>query len=137
MWLAYAHSHDDGQVRQRAQLEVTLAILDRALKVVPVRQRVPVVLDQLATAEMLWKPEQVESRWLHILDEMERILSREVSTVNDMMALWVAYLDWIEGPGFGQNGRTVDDVVSIYENIFRRLHQYSKCKLAFVNVTDY
>lgn len=136
VWLAYAHSHDDGRVGQRAQLEVTLAILDRALKVVPIRDRVPVVLDQLATAETLWKPEQVEVRWQEILDEMERVLSREMSMVDDMMSIWVAYLEWIEGLGFGRNGRTVDNVISTYENIFERLHRYCKWRQDFTDVTD-
>lgn len=125
-WLEYAHSHDDGREEQQAQREVTMAILERALEQVPVVDRVPIILDQLSTAEALWTPAQLQTKWRERLAEVERAVSIDGASPLDMMRLWISYLDWLEGPGFGSNGHTADDVLSTYEELFRRAHQYSE-----------
>jgi hypothetical protein len=135
-WLDYAHAHDDTREDQRAQLEVTMAILDRAGKAVFPSDRLPIILDELATAEKLYKPEEIEARWRQNLDEMERVLSHKPSTVGDMMKLWTAYLDWIEGLGFSRVGRTVEDAVLIHGNILMRLRRYGECEIHSAAVTN-
>lgn len=130
-WLAYAgYSHHRNHQDHRSELEVTLAILDRALKNVPSIDCVPIILERLAIVEELWKALRVEATWRESLDEMEQTIAKHASAVSSMMSLWNAYLDWTEGSAFGRNGRGVDDVVAGYEEVFVRTSRYSQSHLA-------
>lgn len=82
----------------RAENEVSMSVLNRALAAHPDNAfALDLHLAFLSAAEQVWPVERVHERWRNVLREMSR-------SGDSILRIWLAYLDWCEGPGFGSSG---------------------------------
>jgi hypothetical protein len=82
----------------RAENEVSMSVLNRALAAHPDNAFAPDLhLAFLSAAEQVWPVERVHERWRNVLREMSR-------SGDSILKVWLAYVDWCEGPGFGSSG---------------------------------
>ena len=81
----------------------------------------------LHTAEAFWPASSVTERWKNVLRELEERGSTEVD--EGMMEVWLGYIQWREGQGFGKSteGREgvggVDEVVDVYTDCLARFYR--------------
>ena len=116
--------------QSRASAEVTLSILARALEAHPANfNSVPLHLAYIKAAESFWSPEKVTARWQNVLRE----LGEKARTTGDgrpaagMMQIWLGYIDWREGQGFGKRDEQhdgssgVDEVIEVYAECLQKM----------------
>ncbi|KIR97247.1 hypothetical protein L804_05429 [Cryptococcus deuterogattii 2001/935-1] len=105
----------------KAQAEITLSILSRALKAAPENaysERLH--LAYLRAAETLWPADKVTSRWKNVLRELGEQSGKIRGLEEGMMEIWLGYIEWREGQGFGRGdgekgkGESIDEVVDVY-----------------------
>ncbi len=103
----------------RANAEVTLSILARALDAHEQNTASPRLhIAYVHAAETIWPPEKVTERWKNVLRELSGRRGRQVE--EGIMAVWLGYIEWREGQGFGKSadGREglggVEEVVDVY-----------------------
>ena len=105
----------------RANAEVTLSILSSALDAHSRNMGSPTLhIAYIHAAEAFWAPEQVTERWKNVLREMGQ---RTGSGVEEgLMGVWLGYIEWREGEGFGKGADGgVDEVVDVYVDCLRDL----------------
>lgn len=124
VWLSYAHDHHEDQPT-RAQLEVTCAILHRALERIDGVCGVPLHIDLLHVGETLWAPDRVEKKWHEVLDLMTHWTRLEGASGELLSKIWQEYLCWAECLVL-ESSRTIDDVIASHKDIMRRLPSLSK-----------
>jgi hypothetical protein len=106
--------------QNRASAEVTLSILARGLDAHPGNfLSTPLHLAYLRAAEMFWPPENITSRWKNVIRELsERQRGSGKRMGQDMIHIWLGYIEWREGAGWSKSedkGETgVDDVIEVY-----------------------
>lgn len=112
----------------QASAEVTLSILSRALDAHDTNNfSTRLHIAYLKAAETFWPVPNVTSRWERVLSELT---GKQAET--DIMPLWLGYLDWCEGHGFGKGGEEgeagggVDGILAIYEDALRALGSTGK-----------
>ncbi len=106
---------------RRGFSEVSLSILEKALKAVPQnRLSSKLQLAYMRITEDVWPPARITSRWRWLLDQMRDTEERDE---RQHMDLWLAYIAWREGRGLGSHDQTrkgeahgVEDVVTIYSD---------------------
>ncbi|WWC66161.1 uncharacterized protein I206_100062 [Kwoniella pini CBS 10737] len=104
--------------KTRAEAEVTLSILSRALDASEKNfNSSKLHLAYLKAAEEFWAIEKVTNRWKNVLRELGERGNSEI----EMMDLWLGYIAWREGHGFAGQGGGVDEVVEVYEECITRL----------------
>ena len=137
-WIAYSTLHlgnsdtravgsDPAQIpTTRAAAEVTLSILSRALSAAPENSvSTPLHIAYIHAAEAVWPPEQITERWKNVLRVLGEAMRNGAKNMQDgMMGVWLAYLEWREGQGFGKSeegkaGGGVDEVVEVYAECLR------------------
>ncbi|OCF54309.1 hypothetical protein L486_08223 [Kwoniella mangroviensis CBS 10435] len=134
-WIKYSQLHlklspdltsrsDVAQIssKTRAEAEVTLSILSRALDAEEANfNSTKLHLAYLQAAEQFWPNDKVTNRWKNVLRELS-----EKNDQVDMMDLWLGYITWREGNGFGKgDGGGVDEVVEVYEECIGKLKENS------------
>ncbi|WWD09643.1 hypothetical protein V865_007771 [Kwoniella europaea PYCC6329] len=109
--------------KTRAEAEITLSILSRALDAEKANfNSTKLHLAYLKAAEQLWPNDKVTNRWKNVLRELS-----EKNDQVDMMDLWLGYITWREGNGFGKgDGGGVDEVVEVYEECIGKLKENSR-----------
>ncbi|WVQ61954.1 uncharacterized protein L199_000087 [Kwoniella botswanensis] len=135
-WIKYSQLHlklspdltsksDAAQIstKTRAEAEVTLSILSRALDAEEANfNSEKLHLAYLKAAEQFWPNDKVTNRWKNVLRELS-----EKNDQVDMMDLWLGYITWREGDGFGKgDGGGVDEVVEVYEECIGKLKESDK-----------
>lgn len=110
------------QPTNRANAEVTLSILSRALEAHPANLSSPELhIAYLRAAELFWPPTKVTERWENVI----RQLGENGAEEEDLMRLYLGYIQWRQGQGIGQTttGGTggVDEVVSVYLDCLQKL----------------
>lgn len=104
----------------RANAEVTLSVLQRAFDAHRGNfTSTDLHIAFLRAAESLWPPTKVTERWKNVILELGRTVPEE-----EMMKVYLAYIDWREGQGIGGTGSTtggVDEVVAVYIECIERL----------------
>ncbi|WVQ97651.1 hypothetical protein IAU59_004765 [Kwoniella sp. CBS 9459] len=107
----------------RGNAEVTLSILSRALDADETNMTSPKLhLAYLAAAEQFWPVDKVTARWKNVLRELGETGGRQVE--EGWMEVWLAYIGWREGQGFGkgdENGGGVDEVIDVYIECIERM----------------
>ncbi|WVR06081.1 hypothetical protein IAU60_003109 [Kwoniella sp. DSM 27419] len=107
----------------RANAEVTLSVLSRALDADEANMTsIKLHLAYLRAAEQFWPAEKVTGRWKNVLRELGERGGREIE--EGWMQVWLAYISWREGQGFGQAGEKgggVDEVIEVYIDCIGRL----------------
>lgn len=109
----------------RANAEVTLSILSRALTAHPSNDQSSTLhIAYLHAAEAFWPPADVTKRWQNVLRETGRreTVSADEEEIwhRDLMTLWIGYIQWKEGQGFGKATKGteaeagVDELIAIY-----------------------
>lgn len=110
------------QPTNRANAEVTLSILSRALEHQPNFSSTELHIAYLRTAEVFWPTNKVTERWQNVI----RTLGDRGASEEDMMGLYLGYIEWREGQGIGQTaqGSTggVDEVVDVYLDCLYKLN---------------
>ncbi|ODO05840.1 hypothetical protein I350_04901 [Cryptococcus amylolentus CBS 6273] len=111
----------------KAQAEVTLSILSRALNATPENgYSIALHLAYIRSAEKIWPGRKVTERWKNVLRELGQASDRRPGLEEGMMKLWLGYIEWREGQGFGkgdgeESGGGVDEVVDVYVECIERL----------------
>lgn len=104
----------------RANAEVTLSVLQRAFDANRANfSSTDLHIAYLRAAEELWPADKVTERWKNIIVELGRTVPEE-----EMMKVYLAYIDWREGQGLGVTGSNaggVDEVVAVYTDCIKRL----------------
>ena len=107
----------------RANAEVTLSILDHALNAHESNMSsTDLHIAYLRAAEAFWPAEKVTDRWRNVIRELEQRSAGE-----GMMEVWLCYIEWREGHGFGKGENTgdavggVDDVMETYTDCLASL----------------
>lgn len=104
----------------RANAEVTLAVLQRAFDAHRNNfASTDLHIAFLQAAESLWPPTKVTERWKNVILELGRTVPEE-----EMMKVYLTYIDWREGQGIGGTGSAaggVDEVVAVYTECIDRL----------------
>lgn len=100
----------------RANAEIALSILSRALDAHrDNNSSVELHLAYLKTAETFWTARKVTERWKWVLTQVGGQAGIDGSR---KMELWLKYVDWREGQGFGaiatEGSGGVDEVVDVY-----------------------
>ncbi|OXG26985.1 hypothetical protein C359_05015 [Cryptococcus neoformans Bt120] len=112
----------------KAQAEITLSILSRALKATPENaysERLH--LAYLRAAETVWSADKVTSRWKNVLRGLGEQSGKIRGLEEGMMEMWLGYIEWREGQGFGRGdgekgkGESIDEVVDVYLECIDRL----------------
>lgn len=122
------------QPTTRANAEVTLSILARALEAHPDNFTSPELhIAYLRAAEVFWPSTKVAERWQNVL----RGLASSRVPEENMMPLYLAYIEWREGQGFGQadEGGGVDEVVEVYTECLEKLKSGEDGELCFAPAT--
>jgi hypothetical protein len=130
MWITYSTLHlklsplaslngvDPSQLPQtRANVEVTLSILSRGLEAHPANiHSADLHLQYLQAAEAFWPAEKVTARWKNVLRELQDTSEGAEVDQHGIMKVWLGYIAWREGVGFGKGGSTVgvDEVIDVY-----------------------
>jgi hypothetical protein len=99
----------------RANAEVTLSILDKALKAHSNNAASPTLhRAYLAAAGAFWPPVMVIERWKDVLRQFTD-RSGHNAMEPETFQLWMEYLDWLQGQGFGKEKgvAAVDHVVDV------------------------
>lgn len=106
-WIAFSKAHltDDEDCRS-AELEVSLAILGRALGSRLLSDSIPLHLEYLRVAAELWPTAQVEEAW--------KGLFRREDSFSSAFELRLGYLNWMQGSGFGGGDRNGDRVMAFF-----------------------
>lgn len=136
-WIKYSTLHLDAepsvangvdpatQPITRANAEVTLSVLQRALEANRRNFLSPDLhVAFLRAAEAFWPTSKVTERWNNVM----RQLTDSGVPEEDMMGMYLAYIDWREGNGFGQTevaSGGVDEVVDVYAECLQRLSDNS------------
>jgi hypothetical protein len=126
-WVAYSRAHvtyEEGN-HHLAHLEISLAVLARALEIVPFVKSVPLHLEYLRVAADCWPSARVEHAWSSVLDKVEQNV-RGLNMSIGIFDLWLGHLDWSESRGFGRDGRDVDYIVELYEQRLAMVPAYGK-----------
>lgn len=100
---------------------MTLSILARALEVVPPERALALHLDFMGTAEPIWTTARLHDRWWALIDRLPKMAHAVADLATETTMLLREYLDWLEGPGFGQKGTMLDDVIGRYGELLHRL----------------
>ncbi|GMK55153.1 hypothetical protein CspeluHIS016_0202090 [Cutaneotrichosporon spelunceum] len=105
----------------RANAEVTLSLLQRAFDAHRSNfASAGLHIAYLRAAEQLWPADKVTERWKNAIVELGRNVPEE-----EMMTVYLAYIDWREGQGIGVTGSStggVDEVVAVYIDCIERLN---------------
>ena len=123
-WIGYSRAHistEDGPLRS-AQLDISLSILARALKGVSRTQSIPLHLEYMRVAAEVWPSARLEDAWSALLEEMEALTTSGA----EMCDLWLGHFRWLEGSGFGRDGRDIETVMQLYEDRLAKLSEYGK-----------
>jgi hypothetical protein len=100
-------TEDEGH--RRAELDVSLAILERALG--SLSESIALHLEYLRIAAELWPTARVEEAW--------KVLFRRIDqgsfSGTSAFQLRLGYLNWIQGSGFGGGNRNGDRVLAAFE----------------------
>jgi len=148
-WIRYSMSHrkalpDDRhpltttdssrQPTTRAAAEITLSILSRALEASPANHKsVRLHIAYLKAAEAFWPPARVSSRWQNVLDQLSG--KDGPNTAENIMPLWLGYIDWREGQGFGEmsgerpfksGAGGLDEIVDVYSGCLSQLNTFQQ-----------
>ena len=116
-----------GLPQNRASAEVTLSILARGLDAHPENFfSTPLHIADLRAAEMFWPPEKITSRWKNVIRELgERRMKSGQMMGQEMIHIWLGYIEWREGAGWGKSeekGETgVDEVIEVYVECLDKL----------------
>lgn len=104
----------------RANAEVTLSVLQRAFDAYRGNfASTNLHIAFLRAAEAIWPPTKVTERWKNVIRQLGQSVPEE-----EMMKVYLAYIDWREGQGFGGTESTaggVDEVVGVYTECIERL----------------
>ena len=107
--------------QSRATAEVTLSILARGLEAHPSNFLSPTLhIAYIRAAEKFWPLEKVTGRWKNVLRELgERVGTPGAEDLEEgMMSVWLGYIEWREGQGFGKSDDRgaggVDEVIDVY-----------------------
>lgn len=104
----------------RANAEVTLSVLQRAFDAHRGNfASTDLHIAFLRAAEAIWPPAKVTDRWKNVIRQLGQTIPEE-----EMMKVYLAYIDWREGQGFGGIESTtggVDEVVAVYTECIERL----------------
>ena len=107
----------------RANAEVTLSILDHALNAHKDNMSsTKLHIAYVRAAEAFWPAEKVTGRWRNVIRELDQRGAGEA-----MMEVWLCFIEWKEGQGFGkgENGGDavggVDDVMETYAECLANL----------------
>jgi hypothetical protein len=104
----------------RANAEVTLSVLQRAFDAHRSNfASTDLHIAFLRAAEQLWPADKVTERWRNVIVELGRSVPEE-----EMMKVYLAYIDWREGQGIGVTGSStggVDEVAAVYIDCIERL----------------
>nr|ODN96674.1 hypothetical protein L204_03383 [Cryptococcus depauperatus CBS 7855] len=140
-WLTYSTLHLQSSARvkshgplgsamTKAEAEVRLSILGKALDAAQENgHSVALHLAFLETAENVWPVGKVTRRWKNVLRQLEETDAGSEERV-DIMAIWLGYIEWCQGPGFGRlkdraegdkEVGAVDEVVEVYVECLERL----------------
>lgn len=135
--------------QSRSSAEVTISILERALQARPGNAMSTALhIAYLRAAEVYWPAKEVTTRWRKVLYELENTIRREPGTKLDerIMDVWLGYIEWREGQGFGQSeGEStggVDEVIEVYIECLKglaagRLLGESRDQLRLVNIPSF
>ncbi|BEI89274.1 uncharacterized protein CcaverHIS019_0206360 [Cutaneotrichosporon cavernicola] len=103
-----------------ANAEVTLSVLQRAFDAHRANfASTALHIAYLRAAEQLWPADKVTERWKNVIVELGRSVPEE-----EMMKVYLAYIDWREGQGIGVTGSNaggVDEVTAVYIDCIERL----------------
>lgn len=110
----------------RANAEVTLSMLQRALDAHRRNFMSPELhIAYLKAAEAFWPASKVTERWKNVMRQLAEYGVPE----EEMMGIYLAYIEWREGHGFGQSEESaggVDEVVEVYAECIDRLRDISE-----------
>ena len=123
-WIGYSRAHistEDGALRS-AQLDISLSILARALKGVSRTKSIPLHLEYMRVAAEVWPSARMEDAWSSLLEEMEALITSGA----EICDLWLGHFRWLEGSGFGRDGRDIETVMQLYEDRLAKLSEYGK-----------
>lgn len=96
---------------------ITLKILAKAMNAHPDNEFAPALhLAYLRSAETFWAPRKLTERWKWVLSD---VAGRSEVDGSTKMELWLKYVDWREGQGFGAVGGGegaggVDETIEVY-----------------------
>jgi len=113
--------------QNRASAEVTLSILARGLEADPANfLSTHLHIAYLRAAEAFWPPEKITGRWKNVIRELgDRYRSSGKGMEQGMIRIWLGYIDWREGAGWGKSeekGETgVDEVIEVYSECLEKL----------------
>lgn len=125
-WITYSKAHwTNGRGHRKAELDVSLAILSRAIRSESLGWSVPLHLEYLRISAELWPFQRVDEAWKALLRQSDAEGSGISSS--DHFELRLGYLDWIQGAGFGQGDYDGDGVMAVLEDALcsDRLHGQS------------
>lgn len=109
--------------QNRATAEVTLSILARALDAHPTNFTSSTLhIAYIRAAEKFWERQQITGRWKNVIRE----LSERAGTSEDiaMMDIWLGFIDWKEGQGYGKSDKdseAMEEVLEIYGECLEKL----------------
>lgn len=115
--------------QNRATAEITLSILSRALEAHPDNfSSISLHIAYIKAAEKFWERGQITRRWQNVLRELgDRATRANDSKLQEgMMDLWLGYIEWQEGEGFGKMDAKaeeagVDGVIDVYTKCLEHL----------------
>jgi len=113
--------------QNRASAEVTLSILARGLEADPANfLSTHLHIAYLRAAEAFWAPEKITGRWKNVIRELgDKHRSSGKGMEQGMIRIWLGYIDWREGAGWGKSeekGETgVDEVIEVYAECLEKL----------------
>lgn len=111
------------QPTTRANAEVTLSLLDRALNAHRTNfHSTELHIAFLHAAEAFWPADKVTQRWKNVISQLSGRAPEE-----EMIQLYLGYIDWREGQGLGSSGSEggTDEVVNVYIEVLDRLRATS------------
>ena len=144
-WISYSTLHlnlfsDSANVRTpgtdpaslpqtKASAEVSLSILTKALDHHPNFTSISLHLSFIKAAAAFWPAEKVTARWQNVLRELGMQARADKDLEEGMMGLWLGYIGWREGRGFGKQGEGqkggggVDEVIEVYTDCLKILNE--------------
>lgn len=122
------------QPTNRANAEVTLSLLERALNAHSANFSSPELhIAFLRAAGAFWPSAKVTERWRNVISQLKNRIPEE-----DMMKLYLGFIEWQEEHGFTGNGNTggVDEIVDLYIEILDKLRFAMDCELRLTGQSD-
>lgn len=126
-WIAYSRAHipDETGENHRAQVEISMAILSRALATFAFAESIPLHLEYLRIAADVWSSSRVEEMWSSLLERAEQNVQQS-GMGQAIFDLWLGHLTWSEGRGFGRDGRDVETIMELYEQRLAMIPAYGQ-----------